>query len=271
MYNNSLNFIQIKCSACGLTQETRTAHCASKSGKIYNETFCANRQLPELSRPCNQTVECDYQWFSSQWSKCSVECGKGVQTRNIVCGKLSKGGVTPAEDESKCDAEDKPENTKECDTGKKCEGQWFTGPWSDCNKKCGGGKRTRKVLCIGDGNAVAPAKCGEDDIAFSSEDCNKEPCVDDELIPIDTTAKPIEEDDEGEDWCDEDEESDLEVIDIESSTPLYESSDSSTEFGASSESSSESSSSSSLFTEEDLMQSDSTFSTDMSDGTTLDG
>lgn len=179
-----------------------------------------------------------------------------MQTRNIVCGKLVKGGVTPAEDESKCEAAEKPENTKECDTGKKCEGQWFTGPWSDCSKKCGGGKRQRKVLCIADGNAVAPAKCGEDTIAFSSEDCNKEPCVEDELIPIDTTANPIEEDDEGEDWCDEDEEdSSVELVDIESSSPF--------------DSTTESESSSSSLSTEELMQSDSTYSTDTSDGSTI--
>lgn len=261
------NLILSQCKACGLTQETRTAHCASKSGKIYNDTFCANRQMPELSRPCNQSVECDYQWFSSQWSKCSVDCGQGVQTRNIVCGKMDKNGVKPAEDESKCDAAEKPEKEKECDTGKKCEGQWFTGPWSDCDKKCGGGKRTRKVLCIGDGNAVAPAKCGEDKIEFSSEDCNKEPCVEDELIPIDTTANPIEEDDEGEEYCDEEDE-DYTTIEVDSESDSSSSPfDSTTEFESSSVSSE--SSASSLFTDEDLMQSDSTFSTDASDGTTL--
>lgn len=235
---------------CGLTQETRTALCSSKSGKIYNETFCANRQLPELSRPCNQTTECEYQWFSSQWSKCSADCGTGVQTRNVLCGKFEKGAVTPAKDESKCDAADKPEISKECDSGKKCDGQWFTGPWSECSKKCGGGKRTRKVLCLADGKEVKPAKCGEDSIAFSSEDCNKEPCVEDELIPIDTTANPIEEDDEGEELCDEDEEdSSLELVDI----------DTSTEFD---------SSSSSLSTDE-FMQSDSTYSTDTSDSSSV--
>lgn len=230
---------------------------------MYNETFCANRQLPELSRPCNQTTECEFQWFSSQWSKCSVDCGTGVQTRNVICGQLGKKGVEVADDESKCEATEKPENSKECDTDKKCEGQWFNGPWSDCSKKCGGGKRTRKVLCIADGNAVAPTKCGEDTIAFSSEDCNKEPCVEDELIPIDTTAKPIEEDDEGEEWCDDDEESETPSIELISSTDDTSSSsyESTTEL--------ESSSVSPWITEE-LMQSDSTYSTDdSSDGSTL--
>lgn len=173
----------------------------------------------------------------------------------MLCGKFEKGAVTAADDESKCDATEKPEITKDCDSGKKCEGQWFTGPWSDCTKKCGGGKRTRKVLCIADGQEVKPGKCGEDSIAFSSEDCNKEPCVDDELIPLDTTANPIEEDDESEEWCDEDEEdsTELELVDI----------DTSTEFDSSSPSSL-----SSLFTD-DLMQSDSTYSTDTSDDSSL--
>lgn len=212
--------------------------------------------MPELNRTCTQTTECEYQWFSSQWSKCSADCGKGVQTRNVLCGKIDKDGVKPSEDETKCDATEKPEISKECDSGKMCEGQWFTGPWNDCSKKCGGGKRSRKVLCIADGNSVAPAKCGEETIEFATEDCNKEPCVDDELIPLDTTANPIEEDDEGEEYCDEDDEdSNLELIDYDTSSSPF---DSSTEFE---------SSSSSLFTDE-LMQSDSTFSTDTSDDTT---
>lgn len=143
-----MNFVCFQCKTCGLTQETRTAFCASKSGKVYNETFCENRQKPELSRECNQTVECDFQWFSSQWSKCSVECGTGVQTRNTVCAKITDKGIEKSTDESKCEASEKPESTKECDTGKKCEGQWFTGPWSECSKNCGGGERARKVNII---------------------------------------------------------------------------------------------------------------------------
>lgn len=218
-----------------------------------------NRKLPELTRPCNQTTECNYQWFASQWSKCSVECGSGVQTRNVLCGKFDKNGIKP-DDESKCEASEKPENSKECDSGKKCEGLWFTGPWNDCSKSCGGGKRSRKVLCIADGVPAKPDKCGEDAIVYSSEDCNKQPCVEDELIPVDTTSKPIEEDDQSEEWCKDD---DLELIETSTSDDT-----SSSDFESTSRSEFESSSlSSSLSTDE--MLSDSTYSSDdASDGIT---
>lgn len=41
---------------------------------------------------------------------------------------------------------------------------------------------------------------------------NKDPCVDDDIIPVDTTAKPIEEDDEGDEYCDDDEELELILV-----------------------------------------------------------
>lgn len=125
--NLDLNF---QCKACGLAQETRTAFCASVSGKVYNESFCANHPVPELTRECNET-KCEFQWFTSQWSKCSVECGKGVQTRNVHCAQFDNDVITPTTDESKCSGEEKPEASKECDTGKECPGQWFAGPWKE--------------------------------------------------------------------------------------------------------------------------------------------
>lgn len=249
----------VQCKSCGLDQETRTAHCASKSGKIYNETFCGNRKVPELTRKCNQT-KCEYMWFTSQWSNCSVDCGKGVQTRNVHCAKFDGDVIKPTKDETKCDVNLKPEATKECNTEKECPGQWFAGPWSKCSKPCGGGEKTRKVLCIANGEPVAATKCNEESILFTKEDCNKSPCVeDDELIDVDTTALPMTtEEDDGE-YCDEDDE-DLEIIDTTLSD-FY-----STEYSSSTELSTLDSSESSLATD-DLMLSDSTDSTDVSSST----
>lgn len=249
------HFLNFQCKACGLAQETRTAFCASISGKIYADSFCADRPPPELTRECTQT-KCEYQWFTSQWSKCSVECGKGVQTRNVHCAQLDNDVIKPTTDESKCSGEEKPETSKECDTGKECPGQWFTGPWTDCSKRCGGGEHSRKVLCLVNGEVADAKKCSEDSIAFASEECNKEPCVDDELLPLDTTSKPIEPDDEGEDECGEEPEDGMVIL--------------RSAFGEGSpvdKASTENPTESTLFTEE-LMQSDGTGSTDDSTGTT---
>lgn len=204
-----------------------------------------------MTRACNQT-KCDFQWFTSQWSNCSVDCGKGIQTRAVHCAQFDGTVITPTKDESKCDASLKPEGQKECNSNKECEGQWFAGPWSDCSKECGGGDKSRKVLCLSNGQSVAPEKCGEDKIVFAKDECNKDPCVDDELIPVDTTANPITEDDEGEEYCDEDDDEDttIEIVDTSTSEML---SSTSSDFSSTSESS--------LMTD-DLMLSDSTDSSD---------
>lgn len=246
----------MQCKACGLTQETRTANCASKDGKIYNETFCANREKPELIRNCTSPV-CEFQWFSSQWSNCSAQCGKGIQSRRVLCAQLEGNSINPADDESKCTGE-KPEQTKECEVKDECPGQWFTGPWTACDKECGGGKRTRKVLCLANGKTVPATQCNEETIEFKNDECNKEPCIEDEIIPVDTTSSPITEDDEGEDWCeDEDDESgettdSLEVIKITSidDTSVTDSDTSDSSDGTDS-----------TLTDDDLMLSDSTVST----------
>lgn len=183
--------------------------CASKDGTIYNDTFCEKHEKPELQRACETKTNCEFQWFTSQWSKCSAECGKGVQSRAIVCGTFDGEIVKRAADESSCDADSKPEESRECDGPTECPGQWFSGPWSDCSVKCGGGQKSRKILCLVDNKPADSAKCDAESIEFGSEDCNMEACVDDETLPVDTTARTVTEDvDEGEEYCDEDEETD---------------------------------------------------------------
>lgn len=125
-----------------------------------------------------------------------------------MCAQFDGDVIRPTDDVSKCAGETKPIDSKECDGEKECPGQWFSGPWSSCDKECGGGKRVRKVLCIDNGVSVPETKCSKDTIEFSNDECNVTPCIEDETIPIDSTAGPIEEDDEGEDYCDANEDED---------------------------------------------------------------
>ncbi|XP_030369297.1 papilin isoform X5 [Scaptodrosophila lebanonensis] len=188
------------CDACGQNTETRTAFCGSKSGKAYPDKFC-EPEVPTLSRTCKSS-KCETQWFTSEWSKCSAPCGKGVQSRIVICGEFDGKTVKPAADNSKCDASTKPESEQECEgEATECPGEWFTGPWGKCSKPCGGGERVREVLCLSNGtNSI---NCDEYKIEALSEKCNTEPCSKDELLPLTSTDKPIE--DEEEECGDEDE------------------------------------------------------------------
>ncbi|KAG5871898.1 hypothetical protein JTB14_030952 [Gonioctena quinquepunctata] len=146
--------------------------------------------------------------------QCSVTCGKGVQTRSVFCGLSTENGVEEAETE-KCDPSKHFETMKNC-TGEneQCEGEWFSGPWGKCSKTCGGGERTKKILCVQNDEIVEPTACGSEKIVFSHEDCNSHPCSEDTIMPTDVTH-PVDE-------------SDISTVTIRS-TELSEATESSTE------------------------------------------
>lgn len=58
----------------------------------------------------------------------------------------------------------------------KCPGEWYSGPWTECSKPCGGGERSKKVVCLKDLQVVDASECGPDKIIFSKEECNTQPC-----------------------------------------------------------------------------------------------
>lgn len=46
-----------------------------------------------------------------------------------------------------------------------------------CSKACGGGERTKKVVCIKANEVVDVSHCDADSIIFSHEDCNEQACT----------------------------------------------------------------------------------------------
>ncbi|XP_075221688.1 proteoglycan-like sulfated glycoprotein papilin isoform X2 [Lycorma delicatula] len=197
---------------CGLSFETREAHCATQNGEIYPDNFCLKNRYPKLVRECENPPSCRYEWFTSQWSECSVKCGAGIQTRKVFCGTFD-GEITKKVEDAKCDAAKKYEDTKNCTGKEECKGHWFTGPWSACSKPCGGGLKSRKVLCLLENKTAEATSCDAHLIPFSNDPCNNKPCGADEIVPLESTHPIAEEEEE---ICDEDyEEEGLEVSNLE--------------------------------------------------------
>jgi len=112
-----------------LTEESRSAQCATQAGVTFPNSFCQQYRMPKLVRECETVKKCDHEWFAGQWSKCSSKCSAGVQTRKVFCGVYEEDTVKKVE-ESKCDAAVKYETKQNCTGEEVCKGDWFTGPWS---------------------------------------------------------------------------------------------------------------------------------------------
>ncbi|XP_054715693.1 papilin-like [Uloborus diversus] len=169
-------------SVCGLSMETREAYCASEDGNLHEEEMCSGKNKPSLERPCSKHTHCGAMWHASQWSECSSKCGKGMKTRTVFCGKWKDGEVHKVSDEE-CSTEQKMASMEDC-YGKKCNGMWFTGPWTRCSVPCGGGQQTRKVLCLLKDTVLEHDQCNSQSQPFEVETCNMHPCDEDEVMIV---------------------------------------------------------------------------------------
>ncbi|XP_064108154.1 papilin-like isoform X7 [Macrobrachium nipponense] len=168
-------------NGCGLEQESRSVLCVSNKGKVVDEDFCSTYRMPEINRACNLSTICEYRWYASEWSECSAECGEGVKTRHVMCGKRDGDGVTLVPDVN-CDKDTRFNSTEKCNGTGKCEGNWFAGPWSRCTKECGGGTKHRKIFCYVGNKQATARQCDGNIIPYSIETCNNTPCGEDDLL-----------------------------------------------------------------------------------------
>ncbi|XP_043196145.1 thrombospondin type-1 domain-containing protein 4-like isoform X1 [Amphibalanus amphitrite] len=140
---------------CGWGQRTREVTCHPAEG------LCSDADRPRDTQQCrrrmcrsgsaedtdtgtdsddseseSESESLTDSWMVSEWSEqCSVECGQGVQWRQVVCS-------------GSCENQRRPEDTRPCKTDRGCAGVWFTGPWSRCSHACGAGAQTRPVTCV---------------------------------------------------------------------------------------------------------------------------
>lgn len=77
-----------------------------------------------------------YRWKVGHWSKCSVICGGGHQTRFIACFDRVKGKME--QEEGKCgQVRARPKDKQSCAASDCLVGKWLKGEWSACSATCG--------------------------------------------------------------------------------------------------------------------------------------
>ncbi|XP_047994779.1 papilin-like isoform X3 [Leguminivora glycinivorella] len=194
------------CDSCVSKYYTREALCVTKDRQVVDSALCSYHRKPEMQKPCDESKlpACEAQWYATQWTNCSVDCGVGVKTRKVFCGFFDGGSVQKVDD-AKCDAESKYNDTTPCEVpAGNCPANWFTANWTECTKECDGGVQYRKVMCLSGGNASS--SCPEAEMPDEEQSCNPEPCNIDELLSVSSTT--VMDDDDLPD-CEEEEDEEV--------------------------------------------------------------
>ncbi|XP_073798559.1 A disintegrin and metalloproteinase with thrombospondin motifs 20 isoform X1 [Danio rerio] len=191
--------------SCGVGRSSRRVVCMNYLHQL-DESFCApdERPLAEqecIGAPCQSSYHwpnnqpdnqpndpyvpydpaghpghhswnvpsADHQWRTGPWGACSSTCAHGLQRRVVVC-QDSEGRST-----GHCDDRVKPDQTKSCDSGP-CP-HWNYGIWGECTVSCGGGQRTRLVVCQqASGQRLSEHSCDALQRPLDLELCNTHSC-----------------------------------------------------------------------------------------------
>ncbi|XP_043933862.1 A disintegrin and metalloproteinase with thrombospondin motifs 9 [Protopterus annectens] len=114
-------------------------------------------------------VSDDSQWRIGPWGACSSTCAGGFQRRAVVCQDLNGYRA------NSCNEQTKPTEQRSCEAGP-CP-QWAYGSWGKCTKSCGGGIRTRHVICHHpSGERLNDQNCEILEKPPDREQCNTQGC-----------------------------------------------------------------------------------------------
>ncbi|XP_008144491.2 A disintegrin and metalloproteinase with thrombospondin motifs 9 isoform X1 [Eptesicus fuscus] len=190
------------CSAtCGKGTRMRYVSCREEDGSVADESACTALPRPLAEEECVGTP-CG-RWKALDWSPCSVTCGQGRTTRQVLCVDYSDHVI----DRSQCDTDYIPETAQDCSlppcsrqtpdrslaqhpfqnagyhprslgpsqTHVLGGNQWRTGPWGACSSTCAGGFQRRVVVCQ-DENGYPASDCVERIKPDEQRACESGPC-----------------------------------------------------------------------------------------------
>uniref|UniRef100_A0A8C7F9E1 Thrombospondin-1 n=1 Tax=Oncorhynchus kisutch TaxID=8019 RepID=A0A8C7F9E1_ONCKI len=133
---------------------------------------CANATVPDgecCPRCGNPSDYAEDGWSPwSEWTHCSVSCGRGIQQRGRSCDRINSNCEGTSVQTRDC-------YPQECDKRFKQDGGWsHWSPWSSCSVTCGEGVITRIRLC----NSPTPQMGGRDcqGQGRETEVCQESPC-----------------------------------------------------------------------------------------------
>ncbi|XP_043218973.1 A disintegrin and metalloproteinase with thrombospondin motifs 20-like isoform X2 [Amphibalanus amphitrite] len=165
-----------KCSrSCGDGLQTRSVTCVDRRSKRrLHRRACRRQREPASSQSCRGS-RCG-EWKTSEWTRCSSSCGKGIQRREVTC--ISPNAIAPLPSDQ-CDPGSKPVPQQSCRSHARCPSdepqkrQWIRGAWGPCSRSCGGGVRRRTVLCL---DSSSKTMCDSRGRPNRTEACNEQPC-----------------------------------------------------------------------------------------------
>ncbi|OZC05173.1 hypothetical protein X798_07848 [Onchocerca flexuosa] len=185
---------------CGNAFQYRSVTCRSakegEEGKMLPAEAC-NEESMEKQRHCNLGPCQGLNFVTTDWKLCE-KCNDTEESRSVTCEDIN-GRAYPLEkclnensttipidirpcsspqvvDDGHCNSENKPESTKNCTNEEKCNGTYYTGPWSKCSAECGGGTQNRMIVCLNYDKKPVPEWCDETEKPSEEQECNVEPC-----------------------------------------------------------------------------------------------
>ncbi|XP_072302415.1 A disintegrin and metalloproteinase with thrombospondin motifs 15-like [Eucyclogobius newberryi] len=148
----------------------------TKEDKVSKKDTRANSQNSVLAENDKDRLKDVYnkedpglgKWLSTNWDKCSVTCGNGLQRRLVQC--LRPDGK-PGFD---CEPTQRPSATRSC--GDPCP-EWRVGNWSPCSRTCGKGFKRRPLDCRAQRGHLLPREhCIDLRKPQELDFCNLSPC-----------------------------------------------------------------------------------------------
>ncbi|XP_064170371.1 LOW QUALITY PROTEIN: papilin-like [Anguilla rostrata] len=172
------------CTAtCGGGSQTRSVQCISHEAegpRVVEDSVCAAYAPRPASQQACGLQQCA-EYSTSSWGPCSVTCGSGEQTRDVVC--IGAGGARLQD--YACGLRPRPPHKQPCQMPP-CFRRiaWHIGDWGLCSKSCGSGLRERQVICSDRDRILYTAdRCSPHPKPPTVESCNAQACFFPQLVP----------------------------------------------------------------------------------------